>query len=221
MDLQLTYMRDDVNCRCEVSYKMENRMKCKAEERGLRKVRITRNVNGWPIGFIGWLDLGEKGSVVWNDDMTKKKHHTVGSNCEYVMEKAGTLAELGVHVGDVVEFTRVKNGYEKYSYLSGTRMTVLQDGGVSFLDPKWGWTDGFSDDCGHIFSLISRAQPKGPVITETVTRIVEGVYGWVEVGSINEDGEVYISICDRLSRDDLTAAIETLTAVRDAMPAVS
>lgn len=58
----------------------------------------------------------------------------------------------------------------------------------------------------------------GPVITETVKRIVPGVYGKVSVGFDGPDGGILVDLrCGITTRDDLTEAIATLTAIRDAM----
>lgn len=63
-------------------------MKCKAEENGLKKVVITADVLGWPVGTIAWMDPKYCTSAeTYNDDMTYYYYHTVGGNCEWVVEE--------------------------------------------------------------------------------------------------------------------------------------
>lgn len=69
------------------------------------------------------------------------------------------------------------------------------------------------------------AQPSGPVITETVKRIVPGVYGKVHIsGHRIKYGEVGVFIGARsdeymyMSRDELVAARDVFNQLIDAMP---
>ena len=74
-------------------------------------------------------------------------------------------------------------------------------------------------------SELELVRPQGPVRTRTVTEIVPGVYGRLEidtfnhlgvaVGFVNSDGVCRFAV--RLAADELTAAIETLTQIRDAL----
>lgn len=135
------------------------------------------------------------------------------------------LVDLNVQAGDVVEDSITSDVYEI--------LDVSNDG-----------VFGKSRKDGKVLKLymlakgriVSRAQPqpKGPVITETVTtevkRIVAGVYGKVYVHGDDGYGKIMVGLtdetddrdldgydCATMSCDDLTAAIETLTQVRDAM----
>lgn len=54
-----------------------------AQKRGYKKVRITGDVGGWPLGSFAWY---EGSGRAWNDDCTKAWHHNVGYNCEFVIE---------------------------------------------------------------------------------------------------------------------------------------
>lgn len=119
----------------------------------------------------------------------------------------GALAEIGAKVGDVVEW-----------------------GGIAYevLDGMMLWSCRFNGDArryeeiefpyGANFRIIYRAQPTGTVITETVTRkrIVPGVYGRVVVER-ESNGDMVIDARNMQVAAELTAAIETLTAIRDAM----
>lgn len=57
----------------------------------------------------------------------------------------------------------------------------------------------------------------GPVRTRTVTEIVPGVYGHVHVEDHPDAGIMVGIVTNNYSADELTAAIETLTQIRDAL----
>lgn len=59
--------------------------KCEAEKRGFKKVIVTREDGGWPVGTIGWLQSGRK-DMVWNDDCSDYWYHYLGTSCELVKE---------------------------------------------------------------------------------------------------------------------------------------
>lgn len=67
----------------------------------------------------------------------------------------GRLDEMDLQKGDVVEFVSAKLGYDRYDLaLSGFAAEAKGNGGgVTFLEAK----DGFSEQCGHTWKLISRA----------------------------------------------------------------
>lgn len=65
-------------------------------------------------------------------------------------------------------------------------------------------------------------EPKGPVITETVKRIVPGAYGCVRVGEVYGSGRIDIALHRSaemlpLSAAELRDAIATLTEIADAL----
>jgi hypothetical protein len=72
-------------------------------------------------------------------------------------------------------------------------------------------------ECLHPFCGLecgdAKPEPAGPVITETVKRIVPGVYGNVEISHHNE---VSVSWMD-IKPHRIRAAIATLTALADAL----
>jgi ribosomal protein S28E/S33 len=116
-------------------------------------------------------------------------------------KEIGTLAEIGAKVGDVVEWTY--NG----------RTEVLTDKKEKF------WT-------ANDYRIIRRAS-SGPVREVTRKEIVPGVYGRVCIGE-KEGDTVMMKLANRLGKPDhvtyhfmtaaeLTAAIDTLTQIRDAM----
>ena len=95
---------------------------------------------------------------------------------------------------------------------------------------------GSSNGPGYNFDLIAEwtdtPEQPGPVVTETITRkrIVPGVYGKVSVNELDRDsmdvrwfafvmGDHHKrkTVHAQMTADDLTAAIATLTAIRDAM----
>lgn len=94
------------------------------------------------------------------------------------------------------------------------------------LTNQYGQTALFSDD-GHngIFSLVYEAPPEatpaptGPVVVETVKRIVEGVYGLVRVDVHRSARVVYIAPEDgyQATPEQLRAAAATLTQIADAL----
>ena len=82
---------------------------------------------------------------------------------------------------------------------------------------SWG-TDGQSRDAPEYDIIAEWSFPEpGPVITETLIRIVPGTYGHVTVGSTTPDGVLIGFLAARMKEDDLTEIIGTLTAVRDAL----
>ena len=54
-----------------------------AQKRGYKKVRITSEAGGWPVGTLGWISVFND---VWNDDCTTCWRHLIGSSCEFVIE---------------------------------------------------------------------------------------------------------------------------------------
>ena len=57
----------------------------KAHSRGYKKVMITHDVFGWPVGSVVWSDgMGR----AWNDDLTKAYAHTIGCSCEHFVESS-------------------------------------------------------------------------------------------------------------------------------------
>lgn len=129
----------------------------------------------------------------------------------------GTLKEIGAKPGDVVEL--VENGIASGS-------GVGERGTVEIIDGEF-FTIGEmqrGDDFGHKFRIVSRAsdKPTSPVRTVTTTRreIVPGVYGRLRVSaSITDSDDVCIEIVGGMafSGQELTAAIATLTEIRDAL----
>lgn len=136
----------------------------------------------------------------------------------------GTLAEIGAKVGDVVEHV----GGERYEIR-------VNDYGVPanwhIGCGEWGIDVSASRERYRIISRaedyqpsdeecrdaadakgLEHPQPSSPVRTVTRTEIVPGVYGKVEVTEV-----VNVWMQPVASAAELTAAIETLTQIRDAM----
>lgn len=72
------------------------------------------------------------------------------------MEEVGTLRDLDVKKGDVVEFVKASDWFhprytEKYG---GTNSIVDVFGGTEVHDDG---SQGWSDECDHIFRIVSRA----------------------------------------------------------------
>ena len=133
----------------------------------------------------------------------------------------GTLKEIGAQVGDVVEWP----GMCQYD--------IMQDGSVLSIPGRIKLTDGIEYHGRH-FRIISRAsdKPTSPVRTVTTTRkeVVPGVYGRISIHkNAHDDGRVLVRLADSagevnlencghyMTSEELTAAIATLTEIRDAL----
>lgn len=127
----------------------------------------------------------------------------------------GTLHELNVQVGDVVQRVNIDCGIVEYTIglISGDRYYECYDYENELLTSE-------------VWRIISRASQPCPVITETVTtqRIVPGVYGRVSVAGTSQSsvelefvGEYGPTGRSRLNSAELTAAIATITQIRDAL----
>lgn len=187
------------------------------------------SINGWHYnlhgihGYRGQTELSFRKLDLIAEWQDEPKQHGIG----YTMTKdeiglTGTLAELGAQVGDVVEWVS-DDGVSSLAMAHVGKTHTIQNDGRVMLDGgdgsywgKLGENDGYAV---VKWRIVSRAKPKGPVITETVTRkrIVAGVYGAIK---IHDPGSKYVrvNVDAPMSRADLTAAIETLTQIRDAMP---
>ena len=130
------------------------------------------------------------------------------------MKTIGTLEEIGAQVGDVVEYYGCG--------IPGGHRTVASD--KPNAQGYWTATDTYDmgQDSPH-WRIITKAA-KSPVRTVTRKEIVPGMYGrvnvadtagqWIEIEFICEYGHTGRP---RLTASDLTAAIKTLTEIRDAM----
>lgn len=106
------------------------------------------------------------------------------------MKEVGTLEEIGAEVGDMVEW--------------------LYNGWVREVTEE----SKYSLNCDDY--RIVRKAAAGPVRTVATKEIVPGVYGKVRVGrGMGESVSVFI--CDYFTKAELTAAIDTLTQIRDAL----
>lgn len=97
---------------------------CEAECRGYKKVRVTKHVDGWPVGYIVWLDENSPGkNECWNDDCSKRWFHRVGVSCEYVNESPvrtmtqkeivpGTYGRVRITSGGYVHVNSMKDASE-------------------------------------------------------------------------------------------------------------
>lgn len=122
-------------------------------------------------------------------------------------KEIGTLAEIGASVGDVVEW--LGNEMRESDFVSYEIDSI--DAGTYHAKGCPGWFHLRWDDDWRI---VPRAQPQGPVITETVKRIVPGVYGRVVIHTEPE----FSCHTDLLrSRADLIAARDVLNQLIDAM----
>ena len=122
------------------------------------------------------------------------------------MKTIGTLEEIGAQVGDVVTFA---DGTFKH-----TITHVNADGSYcSYISSPSDIAN--PSRTANDWRIITRAA-KSPVRTVTRKEIVPGVYGKVVV-TTEEGCYPAISVTDCIDISDLTAAIKTLTEIRDAM----
>ena len=118
------------------------------------------------------------------------------------MKTIGTLEEIGAQVGDVVTFA---DGTFKH-----TITHVNADGSYcSYISSPSDIAN--PSRTANDWRIITKAA-KSPVRTVTRKEIVPGVYGAVGV----QEGNL-INVAYMRTVDDLTAAIKTLTEIRDAM----
>lgn len=121
------------------------------------------------------------------------------------MSEIGTLKELNVQPGDVVEY--VETGHK-------STVTRIENGRY--------YGDGPLSGCPYVedgdFRIVSRANPAetGPVRTVTRREIVPGQYGALAVAAVAEDS-VRIEAPGYLNVAALRAAIATLTEIADAL----
>jgi len=112
------------------------------------------------------------------------------------MKTVGTLKEIGAQVGDVVEWF----GPSKIKF------TVrIEEDFVTWSDRNYPY-----------WRIVTRAA-KSPIRTIVRKEIVPGMYGWVNVSDKNADGVRISFAVARMSAADLSAAIATLTEIRDVM----
>ena len=153
----------------------------------------------------------------WTENGTE--YNTMPSGRDLISEwvdesDIGTLRDLNVQVGDVVK------------WLVGSTPVEYTIGLI--LGDRYYECDDYEDELSNsaAWRIISRASQPSPVITETVTtqRIVPGVYGRVSIAGSSQTsvelefvGEYGATGRSRLSQAELTAAITTLTAIRDAL----
>lgn len=121
--------------------------------------------------------------------------------------ETGTLAELNVQPGDVVEYI----GGGKHTVMNGRYLKSHKFGDINYYE-QW--------DTVSNFRIISRATPdqQGPVrtVTRTTREIVPGVYGDVKV---HDPGSklVRINVDAAMDYVKLRAAAATLIEIADAL----
>lgn len=198
------------------------------------KTRDGRKVGPVKRHGSGWATEDTVGAFEWYEDgfcFASHKHHDNDLIAPWT-EEVGTLEEIGAQVGDVVEWSssRTAAEYKVDSVEYGDYTFTDTDGRYPF---SWNKRDQEEDRYSK-WRIISRAQPEptGPVRTVTTTRqeIVPGVYGrlgiktpprsdihdWVvSVSMVNLSGNH--NVFHHWTADELTAAITTLTSIRDAM----
>lgn len=124
------------------------------------------------------------------------------------MKTIGTLKEIGAKVGDTVEYTE---------FGSSRNRVIASD--IPNAQGFWMASDGYEMGQDSPYWRIVIRAARSPVRTVTRKEIVPGIYGRLQVSS---DGYHAVNISAKdpgisWSASDLTAAIKTLTEIRDAM----
>ena len=177
--------------------------------------RIDRIVGDLAEGIT--IEDGTEYGDTWHmSGLDSWRIHTSAATDNPTTPETGTLEELQVKAGDVVENNYSRDQYEVKVNASGDLANWNIKDGLWGVAVKDSWQD---------YRIVSRAA-KGPVITETVTRkrIVAGVYGKVSVLQSNGwwfaltdkgDGVPHVE----MSRADLIAARDVFNQLIDALGA--
>lgn len=115
------------------------------------------------------------------------------------VKEVGTLREIGAQVGDVVECITEPDGD-----MIGAHMTI-NDQTYAIANDGTCFCPEYDEQFGRTYRIIRRASdaqtaPAGPVITETVKRIVPGVYGRLFIADQDEKDKgklVKLKLADR------------------------
>ena len=130
------------------------------------------------------------------------------------MKTIGTLEEIGAQVGDVVEY--------QHGGIPGGHRIVASD---KPNDNGW-WVDADGDEMAQNSPYWRIVRDAGsPVRTVTRKEIVPGIYGRICIDKSEDTEKVALCFTGQyaptgvsvLTASDLTAAIKTLTEIRDAM----
>lgn len=192
-----------------------------------------RTRDGRKVGPVGW-DIGR--SVFYDGQMfylscglawDRPRSEDLIAEWTYT-PKVGKLAEIGAQVGDMVEWVSASETLYFARKHEG-KMHTIQDDGRVLLNGGDGSYWGYLSDTDDFVNwrIISRAKPAGPVITETVKRIVPGVYGKVRISAaFPDEGVAYVGIipceeeqgrCYGLNRAELIAARDVFNQLIDAL----
>ena len=163
----------------------------------------------WP-----WSDddqLTYRNDGTWSSTRGTESHNDL---IAIAYPETGTLQEIGAKVGDVVGFfTGGRNLPDDNG--DGSDTGIVNKSLSVYIAGR----GTFTYEYDATFRMITRASEAKPSPVREVTRkeIVPGFYGAVAVSDNNRVGIRVSFPASRLSRADLTAAIATLTEIRDAM----
>lgn len=173
-----------------------------AEKRGYKKVRITRDVGGWPVGSIAWY---EDCGAAWDEDCKKAWSHTLGDNCEYVTD------ELKLEVG------------KYYRTRDGRKAEVIEDDGSApnecfYVDhgnglELWHFPDGRNNIHSRNDDLIAEWHDEPAASTPAITGHYVLKPKTICAVQITKQGKVWMRHTSDPAK--LTQAIATLTTIRD------
>lgn len=118
-------------------------------------------------------------------------------------------------IGDKVRVSNLRPGMNpgKMDTL-GHEYIIKGHAGEFDGEDSWSVTDV---NCYYRYKDSELELLEGPVRTRTVTEIVEGNYGKVEVGGVDARGGRRIFVSATFVKAELTDAISTLIAIRDAL----
>lgn len=105
---------------------------------------MTGDVFKWDDGYCNY------GDPEWENDGTPRNNTTLHLIAEWTYEETGTLEELGVKEGDVVECVFYDGSY----WTIGNHYTITPDNKIPNNN---GSLFSLGDPCGAVFKLISRA----------------------------------------------------------------
>lgn len=140
-------------------------LRLEAEKRGYKKVVITEDVCGWPVGTIAWMDPNNcTHSNAYNDDCSKSWTHTVGDNCKWLEEEA---EEMTPETQSVEQEGNYKTWGEMTPEEKGALLLAHHEGKV--IEVWYPFAEVWvPKDCSFLDSDKYRVKPEEPKVEEKV-----------------------------------------------------
>lgn len=146
----------------------EPTMKCEAEKRGYKKVIINKDVDGWPVGTIAWVDPNNiADGKAWDDDCLDYWFHTVGYSCEWLEEETEEVTTETQSVGQEDnyktwgEMTPEEKGALLLAHHEGKAIEIFSEDEQEWYEytPRWAYWVSY------------RVKPEEPKIEEKVFEV--------------------------------------------------